>query len=287
METDRNLLFGVLALAEVAAQDGRLQARNYDNLGNVWRQTGRLEQAENAYRAALSYRKRPVAHFPAVAGDRWALAWSYNNLGLLLKEKGRPDDVETVVRMAVDLLKQLAPDFPNNPEYQNYLAGTIVNLAQICRDSNEYSQARELLKNAVPHHEAALKGDPSSLKYQGCFEYNRIVLATVLAGLGDHVGAIQTAEQLAALGWNPASDAYNAARALAQCMPVIEKDWSLPESKRQERIRLHVDKAMAILRQAVAKGYNDAAQMKKDSDLDPLRSRPDYQRLLSELETRP
>jgi hypothetical protein len=38
------------------------------------------------------------------------------------------------------------------------------------------------------------------------------------------------------------------------------------------------------LRQAVAKGYKDAAHLKKDPDLDPLRGRGDFQKLLAEVE---
>ena len=41
---------------------------------------------------------------------------------------------------------------------------------------------------------------------------------------------------------------------------------------------------MALLKQAVAKGYKDAAHMKKDKDLDPLREREDFKQLLAELE---
>ena len=39
-----------------------------------------------------------------------------------------------------------------------------------------------------------------------------------------------------------------------------------------------------MLRDAVAKGYKDAAHMKKDADLDPLRQREDYKKLVKELE---
>ena len=44
------------------------------------------------------------------------------------------------------------------------------------------------------------------------------------------------------------------------------------------------DKAMAWLTKAVAAGYKDAAHMKKDTDLDPLRDREDFKNLLAELE---
>ena len=39
-----------------------------------------------------------------------------------------------------------------------------------------------------------------------------------------------------------------------------------------------------MLRTAVAKGYKDAAHMKKDADLDPLRQRDDFRQRLREVE---
>ena len=41
---------------------------------------------------------------------------------------------------------------------------------------------------------------------------------------------------------------------------------------------------MAWLKQAVASGFSDIAHMKKDKDLDALRSRADFKKLLAELE---
>lgn len=67
-------------------------------------------------------------------------------------------------------------------------------------------------------------------------------------------------------------------------MPLAEKDTQLPAAKRRDLAHSYADRAMALLRQAVAKGYKDAAHLKKDKDLDPLRSRPDFQKLLAELE---
>ena len=41
---------------------------------------------------------------------------------------------------------------------------------------------------------------------------------------------------------------------------------------------------MEWLKQAVAAGFKDAAQMKKDKDLDAFRDREDFKKLLAELE---
>jgi hypothetical protein len=39
-----------------------------------------------------------------------------------------------------------------------------------------------------------------------------------------------------------------------------------------------------VLREATRHGYKDVAHLKKDKDLDPLRSRDDFRKLLADLE---
>jgi hypothetical protein len=41
---------------------------------------------------------------------------------------------------------------------------------------------------------------------------------------------------------------------------------------------------MKFLREAVSEGYKDVPNMKNDTDLDPLRQREDFQKLIAELE---
>ena len=47
------------------------------------------------------------------------------------------------------------------------------------------------------------------------------------------------------------------------------------------------DKAMVWLTKAVAAGYKDRAHLEKDKDLDPLRSRDDFQKLLASVPAAP
>jgi hypothetical protein len=42
--------------------------------------------------------------------------------------------------------------------------------------------------------------------------------------------------------------------------------------------------SVKLLRDAVSKGYKDVARVKKDTDLDPLRQRDDFRKLVTELE---
>jgi hypothetical protein len=47
---------------------------------------------------------------------------------------------------------------------------------------------------------------------------------------------------------------------------------------------LYADEALKMLRNAVAKCYKNAAHMKQDKDLDALRERDDFKKLLAEVE---
>jgi hypothetical protein len=58
---------------------------------------------------------------------------------------------------------------------------------------------------------------------------------------------------------------------------------SLMIAKAEDRGK-QADLAMDWLQQAVAAGYKDVASLKKDTDLDPLREREDFKKLIAELE---
>ena len=103
------------------------------------------------------------------------------------------------------------------------------------------------------------------------------------AGLQDQVAAVQAAQKLRDLGWDPPGNAYDAGCALALCIPVVDKDDQLDAAKRQVAVQFYGDQALAMLRAAVAKGYRDAEHMKKDKNLDALREREDFKKLLAEL----
>jgi hypothetical protein len=55
-----------------------------------------------------------------------------------------------------------------------------------------------------------------------------------------------------------------------------------PDNKSQ-----YADRAMELLRKAVTAGFKDAARMAKNGDLDALRGRDDFKKLLAELAPKP
>jgi hypothetical protein len=98
------------------------------------------------------------------------------------------------------------------------------------------------------------------------------------------IHAVRTAETCRDLGWDAPADAYGAACFLGWCIPIVAKHDKLDDKQRQEAALFYGDAAMKLLRDAVSKGYKDVAHMKKDTDLDPLRQRGDFQKVVAELE---
>jgi serine/threonine-protein kinase len=277
-------VFERLAAEHPAVPDHRQRlAQSHHNLGLLLWATGRRQEAEASYRAALDLQMRLAAEHPAVPAYRQDLAGSHTNLGFLLQDTGRPKEAEASFRAALDLHERLANEHPAVPGYRNSLAGTMVNLALILRERRDLGGARRLLEGAREHHRAALRADPNNRTYRLFYRNNRRALADTLVQLGDPAAAAEAAAQLAQAAVDPAGDVYDAACLLARCVPLAEKDAGLPEAKRQELARSYADRALDALRRAVKSGYKDAARMKKDPALDPLRQRPDFQQLLQDL----
>jgi serine/threonine protein kinase len=79
---------------------------------------------------------------------------------------------------------------------------------------------------------------------------------------------------------------YNAACYRAVTAAVIKVDPKTAPADAPRLAREEADKAMDWLRKAVAAGFKDVEHMKQDKDLDALREREDFKKLLMELENK-
>jgi serine/threonine protein kinase len=259
-------------------------ARSHLNLGVLLQDTDRPQEAECCYRDAVAIRQQLAAEFPSVPDYRAGLANACINLGNLLTDTGRPHEGELALHDAQALYQQLATEFPAMAEYQHMLAVAMHGLARVLHDRKELRPARELLEQALPHHQAALRAYPRNPDYREGFRDNRIKLALILKDLADHPLAVETVEQVVEDPFDAIKDTYDAARVLSGCAQLAAKDSQLSLAKREEQARTYVDRAMELLRRAVQKGYKDAATLKKEADLEPLRSREDFRKLLADVE---
>ena len=102
------------------------------------------------------------------------------------------------------------------------------------------------------------------------------------------IASLPSLSLLTLAGLTPKSteNLYNAACGYSLCAGTVaqgKQPEQLPAADRALHEK-YAARAVVLLREAVQAGYKNVAHIKRDSDLDPLRQREDFQKLLAELQ---
>jgi eukaryotic-like serine/threonine-protein kinase len=260
-------------------------AGTHNNLAIVLKTTNRKKEAEAEYREALGLRQRLLTQFPDQPKYRDEMATGYSNLANLLRGMDRSKEGEATFQAALALYRRLVVDFPDQPEYHVELANALSNSAGYQLEQHDPTAAWALLQEAQPHSKIALQTNPRHTFFQTVARDITEHSAEAYLQLGDHPQAAFAAERLIQGAVDPPGDLSNAARYLCRCVRLAEQDVKLSEARRAELASHYINRALATLQQAVAKGYNDADKLKRDTDLGPLRTNDDFKKLLAGLES--
>jgi serine/threonine protein kinase len=261
-------------------------ARGHHNLGELLRSNDKVQEAESHYRAALKILGPLASEFSTVPKHRYELALNHYDLGRLLAATKRPQEAEAAFQNALRLYEPLAQAFPEMAEYQSELGETLADLALLQRDQGKLAEAKKLLEQAVTRQQAAHQARPKNSDYAELLAHHHEHLAEVLVRLQDHAAAAQEVRHLVRLRPHDGPDLYDAACLLSQCVAVAEQDPNLAKDSRMGLTQGYGQEAVRLLREAVAHGYQNAKHLKTDKDLDSLRRRPDYQKLVAELDAK-
>jgi hypothetical protein len=112
----------------------------------------------------------------------------------------------------------------------------------------------------------------------------RIFRALSLARAGDHIKAVSAANELSQGKDVNAAVLYDLACVCSLASAAVKPAAADANAKSQKLKEQYAMRALELLRQAIAKGFKDVAHMKKDTDLDPLRQRDDFKKLVAEME---
>ena len=113
----------------------------------------------------------------------------------------------------------------------------------------------------------------------------RIERAITLAKQGDHVRATDDVEAFARRDDLTNNNVYNLACLCSQSSAAAGRDDRLSPAERARLKAHHAERAMELLKKAVAMGYRHPAAMGTDHDLDALRDRDDFRKLIADLDT--
>jgi tetratricopeptide (TPR) repeat protein len=255
-----------------------------ENFAYFLTRQGKDAAAEEPYRQALELRKAVLAQGGPVPDYRQELARAYHNLANVQTVTKRLREAESTWGAALELWQQLAVDFPRVADVQKGLASALLGLAQLHNQRGEFKAAAALLEKAGTHLRAALGARPQDTAFRVAYRDHLMALAESRRGLTDHVQLASTAAELARFSYEPIEDTYSAACWIAGCVPLAKKDATLSEGRRTELAQSYTQQALALLKQAVTHGFADVSRMQKDPDLEPLRSRAEFPKLLAGLE---
>jgi tetratricopeptide (TPR) repeat protein len=260
-----------------------------NSLANLWKDQGRKDEAEAAYRRAGAIWARLAAEYPKVPNYREGAAHIDNNLAIFLEiARGRVAEAERMYRRAIASWPALVADYPASAHYRNYLAMAHSNLADLLvKRPDGLDAARAEVEAGLRQEVEALRLNPRQPLYRAGLRKLEALRAMFLARLGEHDAAARAIEgALASPGGDPA-DAYNAACLLAQCLAAAHEDRLLDPADRERRADRYAVRALALLSAARSTGFfrgpERLTMLRDDPDLGPLRDRPDFRLLLMDL----
>jgi tetratricopeptide (TPR) repeat protein len=287
-------------------------AEAYHNLGNALRDQKKSDEAVDVYRRAIIYK-------PDYAEAYIALGNSLGQLGDLAYDQKQFKKGTELWGQALSIREKRFEEDPKHREhllklgeaYRQFGLGheqignmilalecytkAIATLKPLLMDDVYKDWSRQTVRNchwgrgvaldALKRYPEAIDAwtEAKQMSDSGQKHYLSMVLALSRIRAGDHLQAIQDADQVIADDKASPLDFYNAA--CVYCLAgALEKD----DKVRKDR---HSLRAIDLLRKSLEKGFfKDRAQLeniKKDPDLNALREREDFKKLLFEIEGMP
>ena len=145
-----------------------------------------------------------------------------------------------------------------------------------------------MLREAIARERACLERDPKTAQYRQWLSNHYMNLGKSLRALGRKEEALAVSRtRFELLEQAPPEQRdkgihYHVACEMAQIVPLIGRgkpEAELTTAERAER-RQYADRAVEEFRLALADGFSDIPLFLRDEDLDPIRSRDDFRRLL-------
>ncbi len=284
-------------------------ATGHNHLGILLADLGKRAEAEAEYRKALAIQVKLVADSPAIPAHRLHLARSHNNLGILLKNLEKRAEAEEEYKKALAIRERLAADFPAVPLYHVELGASYGSYGSLILDQGRPAASLEWFDLTIRILQSVHGKEPRDVTAKQFLRNghrNRAVAYDQLQKPAEAVKDWNLAIELSPPAVRPG---LRASRASSQLMAGMVTEavaevaelsknanwnaaqwydfacvYAVASNKIADEKQEYADWAMEMLRKAVKAGYKDAAHMAKDMDLDPLRDRADFKKLLAELE---
>jgi thiol-disulfide isomerase/thioredoxin len=280
-----------LGLLEKLAADHPAEAAYRGDLALTLAQQARAlsaaddpRRAEAALARAVGLQDRLAQEEPADVGHRARAAEFRFWLGNLLDERGEAGKAEAPYREALARQEQLVQASPT-PAAHRQRAETAAALGWLLADSRP-DEAGKLLRQSLDSLRQARRLEPSDRRAAQSLLEGYMELAGFLRRRGLHADLPPLADDLRRDFPDDAGQTYNAACILGEAVRAARAAPGLGEAERGRLADGHAAAAVRMLDRAVKEGYSDLVLIEADNDLDPLRDREDFRRLVDDLRRR-
>jgi serine/threonine-protein kinase len=259
-------------------------AASHATLGKLLMDTGTVSEAEAEIRQGIVLYRKLLDDNPVDIDFRRDLAFSHNSLGCLLLQSGRLAEAGIAFREAVAIYRKMADESPNVPYHRYAAANNENNLSVVLRRAGHPVQARDHGERAAAVSEALVREHPGATIFRVGLAGNLLNRGQARRAIGDSAGASADLRRALALynglEWRSSEGWFSFAcsrAALAGLAGRPGSGVSAAEAASQ------ADAAMALLREAVGRGYRSRAPYRDEDALDPLRNREDFRLLMMDL----
>ena len=262
--------------------------------------TGELHKALAFYLHAIEIHETISRDHPELADQSYEFARDLSELSDLQQKAGQLDLALQTLHRSQSIFEQLARLYPEILIYQRGLGSVYNMLSELERKRSEAADSLALAQKARTLFDRLVSIHPenSDLRVELARSYNNLGRQFQQAGnsaeaLRSFQHAMDLYETLPKLD---RQTAYKLACNVSCCIPLIGPRNQATDSRRtafelskSDRLRrqFYGDRAIAALRRAQEAGGLSVEVLEADTDLNPLRERSDFQRLIKELETKP
>ncbi|MBI5757888.1 MAG: tetratricopeptide repeat protein [Planctomycetales bacterium] len=281
-----------------------------ERLGDVFLTLGRTEDALTQFQEYEKLCRYLADVDPNDAQIQRDLSLSFNKLGDVFLTLGRTADALSQFQELLKRRRATAEADPNDAQKQHDLMYSHYKLGEVYVQTGQFDQAREWYVQGVAVLDGMIaKGQSTKLSQQGkeFLEQRRqfctvaklatgdwdallkadakvlpqllILRATEMLKRGELVHAVQAGDRLRELTPKDKNNLYNAACVYARCAEFVTKDKPDPTDAEQAGRQKFLNLAIDCLKESLAAGWDDFDHLRKDEDLTPLRSLPEFQML--------
>jgi serine/threonine-protein kinase len=252
-------------------------AQGYGDLGMIQAHAGHLPEALRSQEQAATLLERLTAEDPATVVYRRRLGQAETDAGRILCDAGRPGEGLPHLERGLSILEKVAAEMPAADSYLRAVAECHDLLGSALARTGRRDEALRSLTRARATIQRLVDDHPDFIAYQADLAENYLWTGTVYQAEGRSAEALrelsnarEVLERISIGG----SNLYNLARAESRLVALTTPGERGPQA----------DRAMEALRRAVAGGYRSPHAIRTDPNLNPLRSRPDFQALLLDLQ---